>query len=217
MDEVKVHIDAYLKKVALCQENCAKVTADSEAKKVVELVEKTGERKHLNNSLDEQANTLLRERKAYVFAQIKRGGAHGEGDEIVENVVVDGACIRTPEEDITWAAKQLELEAEAAKGTKKGGPPAKKKWLTVFLILILKWVTVQALTKPCPLGTSKSLLIIVRSDLNLLKVSINDKDNEIVSLRNQYFRLIEGFKLQVKEKQTVIEMLSAEDAKKMKI
>jgi hypothetical protein len=51
----------------------------------------------------------------------------------------------------------------------------------------------------------------------LLKVSINDKDNEIVSLRNQYFRLIEGFKLQVKEKQTVIEMLSAEDAKKMKI
>ena len=35
-------IDAYLKKVALCQENCAKVTADSEAKKVVELVEKTG-------------------------------------------------------------------------------------------------------------------------------------------------------------------------------
>jgi hypothetical protein len=26
----------------------------------------------------------------------------------------------------------LELEAEAAKGTKKGGPPAKKKWLTVF-------------------------------------------------------------------------------------
>lgn len=127
MDEVKVHIDAYLKKVALCQENCAKVTADSEAKKVVELVEKTGERKHLNNSLDEQANTLLRERKAYVFAQIKRGGAHGEGDEIVENVVVDGACIRTPEEDITWATKQLELEAEAAKGTKKGGPPAKKK------------------------------------------------------------------------------------------
>jgi hypothetical protein len=68
LEEVKVHIDAYLKKVALCQENCAKVTADSEAKKVVELVEKTGERKHLNNSLDEQANSLLRERKAYVFA-----------------------------------------------------------------------------------------------------------------------------------------------------
>lgn len=46
---------------------------------------------------------------------------------MVENVVVDGACIRTPEEDITWAAKQLELEAEAAKGTKGGKAPAKKK------------------------------------------------------------------------------------------
>jgi hypothetical protein len=42
-------------------------------------------------------------------------------------VVVDGACIRTPEEDITWAAKQLELEAEAAKGAKGGKAPAKKK------------------------------------------------------------------------------------------
>ncbi len=70
---------------------------------------------------------MLRERKAYVFAQIKRGGAHGEGDEIVEHVVVDGACIRTPEEDITWAAKQLELEADAAKGAKGGKAPAKKK------------------------------------------------------------------------------------------
>jgi len=43
-------------------------------------------------------------------------------------VVIDGACIRTPEEDVTWAAKQLELEAEAAKGAAKGGKaPAKKK------------------------------------------------------------------------------------------
>jgi len=67
LDEIRGHIEAYSKKVALCQENMAKVTADSETKKVIELVEKTGERKHLNNSLDEQANTLLRERKAYVF------------------------------------------------------------------------------------------------------------------------------------------------------
>jgi len=39
--------------------------------------------------------------------------------------VVDGACIRTPDEDIVWAEKQKELEAEAAKGGKKA-PPKKK-------------------------------------------------------------------------------------------
>ncbi len=37
-------------------------------------------------------------------------------EEVLENIVVDGACIRTPDEDIVWAEKQKELEAEAAKG-----------------------------------------------------------------------------------------------------
>ena len=76
---------------------------------------------------------------------------------MVENVVVDGACIRTPEEDITWAAKQLELEAEAAKGTKGGKAPAKKKWLAVFYIN-LKWVIVQLVKKLCRRETSKKSL-----------------------------------------------------------
>lgn len=37
-------------------------------------------------------------------------------EEVLENIVVDGACIRTPDEDIVWAERQKELEAEAAKG-----------------------------------------------------------------------------------------------------
>ena len=41
-------------------------------------------------------------------------------------MVIDGACIRTPEEDVKWEEEQKELEALAAK-TKKGAPPAKKK------------------------------------------------------------------------------------------
>jgi len=47
-------------------------------------------------------------------------------EEILENIVVDGACIRTPDEDIVWAEKQKELEAEAAKGGKGKVPPKKK-------------------------------------------------------------------------------------------
>jgi len=47
----------------------------------------------------------------------------GENDEeVVKNIVIDGACIRTPEEDIKWEEEQKELEALAAK---KG--PKKKK------------------------------------------------------------------------------------------
>lgn len=49
-----------------------------------------------------------------------------QDEEVLENIVVDGACIRTPDEDIVWAEKQKELEAEAAKGAKGKAPPKKK-------------------------------------------------------------------------------------------
>ena len=68
---------------------------------MLELCEKTNERKFLKNSLDERAEGLLRERKAYVLAQIKKN-PETEDEEAV-NVVIDGACMRTPEEDIKWA------------------------------------------------------------------------------------------------------------------
>lgn len=67
--------------------------------KVVDLIEKTGERKHLKGSGDAYANSLLRDRKAYVLVQLKKG-SHDE--DLEEKVVIDGSCIRTPEEDIKW-------------------------------------------------------------------------------------------------------------------
>ena len=73
--------------------------------------------------MDQTAIDLLRDRKAYVLAKVVK---NEQDEEVVENIVIDGACIRTPEEDIVWAEKQKELEAEAAKGA-KGKAPAKKK------------------------------------------------------------------------------------------
>lgn len=43
-----------------------------------------------------------------------------------EDIIIDGACIRTPEEDIKWEAQQEELAATMAKGGKKA-PAGKKK------------------------------------------------------------------------------------------
>ena len=48
-------------------------------------------------------------------------------EEIAENIVIDGACIRTPEEDIKWEEEQKELEALATKKGPKGAPPKKKQ------------------------------------------------------------------------------------------
>lgn len=89
----------------------------------MELLEKEGDRKFLKNALERNGTELLRERKAYVLCHIKK---NDHDEDVVENIIIDGFCMRTPEEDITWAEEQKELEAVAAKGAKKGPPPKKK-------------------------------------------------------------------------------------------
>ena len=56
----------------------------------MELTEKEGERKFLKNSLDKNANELLRERKAYVLCHVKK---NDHDEEVIENLVIDGHCI----------------------------------------------------------------------------------------------------------------------------
>ena len=73
--------------------------------------------------MDQIAQEQLTTLKAYVLAKVTK---KADGEEEVENIVIDGACIRTPEEDIVWAERQKELEAEAAKGAKGKAPPKKK-------------------------------------------------------------------------------------------
>ena len=108
----------------LLSEQMVKIAEDEAKPKVIDLCEKTGERKNMKVNTDSYATGLLRERKAYVLTKIVKGAAD---EEAPENIVIDGACIRTPEEDIKWEEEQKELEAQAA--NKKGGkaPPPKKK------------------------------------------------------------------------------------------
>ena len=112
-------------KLKLLAEQMVKLQDEETKPKLIDLCEKTGERKNMKASADSYATILLRERKAYVFSKISKGT--GE-EEQIDSIVIDGACIRTPEEDIKWEEEQKEVEAQAA--NKKGGkgvPPPKKK------------------------------------------------------------------------------------------
>ena len=62
----------------------------------------------MRGCLDLNATEKLAERKAYVLCKVLR---NEQDEEYTENIVVDGACMRTPEEDIKWAEEQAELEA----------------------------------------------------------------------------------------------------------
>lgn len=125
IEEIKKQCDALAAKLKLLSEQQAKILEEEGKPKVIDLLEKTGERKSLKGAGDQYANSILRERKAYVLAKISKGAAD---EEVIDNIVIDGACIRTPEEDIRWEEEQKELEAQAAnKKGGKGAPPPKKK------------------------------------------------------------------------------------------
>ena len=54
----------------------------------------------MRGCLDLNATEKLAERKAYVLCKVLR---NDQDEEYTENIVIDGACMRTPEEDIKWA------------------------------------------------------------------------------------------------------------------
>ena len=123
LQELRNMMKAFDEKATLCETNKALQLEQAEVPKSIELNERTGERKHMRGSLDMVGTDLLRERKAYVLCQVLR---NEQDEEYTQDIVVDGACMRTPEEDIKWAEEQAELEAMASKaGGKKA--PAKKK------------------------------------------------------------------------------------------
>ena len=59
-------------------------------------------------------------------------------------------------------------------------------------------------------------LLVSQSDTATLENLIQEKDQEITRVRTEYYRLVEQFKKQVKEKQEVVEQLTMTDTNKMK-
>jgi len=55
------------------------------------------------------------------------------------------------------------------------------------------------------------------SDIDELKKMVEEKEKEILRVRGDYFRLVEQFKSQIQERQVLVEHLTNEDAKNMKL
>ena len=108
----------------LAQEEREKAKSEEKRKKSLDLLQKdSAERKYLKEGSREYANTVLGERKAYVFGEMKEDPEGGE-EEFVP-IKINGAACRTPDEDIKWEEEQANIEANAPKGGKAA--PKKKK------------------------------------------------------------------------------------------
>ena len=79
--------------------NVRRIEEDEKTEKVLDLRTKEHECKYLRNAIEERADSILGPKKAYVLVKVKKA----ENDEdVLEDIVVDGACIRTPDEDVKW-------------------------------------------------------------------------------------------------------------------
>ena len=126
VDALKAKIEQYQQKVKLCQEDRVFQEAEELRPKTTDLVEKnSSERKYLKAGGMEYANTVLGERRAYVFVEMKKNPEDEAAEEEPKKITINGAACRTPAEDIIWEEQQKELEANAPKG--KAPAKGKKK------------------------------------------------------------------------------------------
>lgn len=96
----------------------------------MDFIEKgSGDRKFLKAGSRESGFSLLAERRCYIFSEVLPG-VENPNEEEAKPIVINGAAIRTPAEDIIWEQEQKELEANApvkgGKGAPAKGKPGKK-------------------------------------------------------------------------------------------
>ena len=129
LEQMKTKIDQYSAKLKLCIDEKNRQDPEEKRKKTLDLVEKgSGDRKFLKAGSRDYANTLLAERRCYIFSEVLPGHENPNEEE-AKPLVINGAAIRTPAEDITWEQEQKELEANApvkGKGAPAKGKPGKK-------------------------------------------------------------------------------------------
>ena len=109
LEEIRGTIKAYEDKVRLCVEQTAKVAAEAELEKVIELSERGigGERKFMKNSLDEFASELLRERKCYVLGQVKK---NEQDEEVVGSQEGSWWRVEAPGEEVSAASSTVSYQ-----------------------------------------------------------------------------------------------------------
>ena len=87
----------------MAQEERARQDPEELRKKVLDLVEKTsGERKYLKAGSREFANTVLGEKRTYIFVEMKKNLEDETAEDEPAQISINGKACRTPEEDIKW-------------------------------------------------------------------------------------------------------------------
>lgn len=118
LEEVRTSIKKIEDKIEMIKKTIEDLGTESTAEKVLDLEDKAGDRKFMKTKGDLYANTILTEKMSYIFGKVVKNET--DEDEF-KSIVINGACIRSLEEDATYdeEAAQAVDPKKAAKGKKK--------------------------------------------------------------------------------------------------
>lgn len=116
MEEVKDKITKLEAKLELIQKTTDRLAEEAKADKVLDLEDKNGERKYVKTKADQYANTFLSEKMSYVLGKIVK---NEQDEDEFKDVKIDGACVRTLEEDANYVEEAQTDPKKGAKGAKK--------------------------------------------------------------------------------------------------
>jgi len=120
MDKCKAVIDKYTQKLDKLKEMQNKYAKLDTNALVLELVDKTGERKYVKTKLMSVSNSFLTDKGSYFLTKIIQGPLPTD-EEVVELINLDGFAIRTIEEDEKFVdVPDVVLKGKETKKGKKG-------------------------------------------------------------------------------------------------
>ena len=116
LEEVKETIKKLDDKLKLIQTSMDEFAEEAKLEKVLDLEDKSGERKYAKTKADQYANEFLSEKMTYVLGKIIR---NEQEEEEFKEVKIDGACVRTLEEDANYDPEAEVTDPKKGKGKKK--------------------------------------------------------------------------------------------------
>eukprot|EP01017_Pseudomicrothorax_dubius_P034373 TRINITY_DN4702_c0_g1_i1.p1 TRINITY_DN4702_c0_g1~~TRINITY_DN4702_c0_g1_i1.p1 ORF type:complete len:288 (-),score=76.17 TRINITY_DN4702_c0_g1_i1:118-921(-) len=121
IERCRENVEKYKKKLEGLKLAWEKYSALEGQLVVLDLVDKTGERKYTKTKLEQRGSQVLNEKGIYYLARVIPG-EKPEDEELAELLNLDGAFIRTVEEDEVFVdAPEVVLKGKQDKKGKKGG------------------------------------------------------------------------------------------------
>jgi len=116
LEEVKTTIQKLEQKLALISDSITQMGEEAKTEKVLDLQDVNGDRKYAKTKIGQYATEFLSEKMVYSLGKVVK---NEQDEEEFRRVKVDGAWVRTLEEDANYDPEEEAADNKKGKGKKK--------------------------------------------------------------------------------------------------